>query len=77
MTGIHSVKNGHKLDKIKDIENEQFLDRRETIRLAQEQAESERRRNVLSGKWTEQESHDKLKQLLADRVRNQKTPKQA
>jgi hypothetical protein len=34
MTGIHSIKNGHKLDKIKDIENEQFLDRRETIRLA-------------------------------------------
>ena len=77
ISGDHSIKGDSRMYAAKDSNNDNFLDRRETIRLRGELAESERRRNVLSGEWTEEESHDNLKQLLAERVRGQPSPQHA
>jgi hypothetical protein len=60
--------NGEALGRIKDVNHYNFLGRRELIRLAQEKAEAIRRRKVMDGEWTENESHMKLNDLLADRA---------
>jgi hypothetical protein len=60
--------NGEALGRIKDVNHYNFLGRRELIRLAQEKAEAIRRRKVMDGEWTENESHMMLNDLLADRA---------
>lgn len=47
------------------------MDRRELIRIAQEKAESLRRKKVMDGEWTEGESHHRLNDLLAERAANE------
>ena len=60
--------NAEALGRIKDVNHYNFLGRRELIRLAQEKAEAIRRRKVMDGEWTENESHMMLNDLLADRA---------
>ena len=46
-----------KMSRVKDSLNENFLDRRDMIRLLEEYVEKVRRQKVLSNEWTETESH--------------------
>lgn len=46
---------------MKDAEHKQFLDNRDMLRLMEELHEATRRRMVLSGEWTEEESHSRIK----------------
>jgi len=59
------------LSRIKDVEHSNFLDRRELIRIAQEKAESLRRKKVMDGEWNENESHHKLNEHYADLAANE------
>jgi hypothetical protein len=45
------------MSRVKDSLNENFLDRRDMIRLLEEHVEKFRRQKVLSNEWTENESH--------------------
>jgi len=54
------------LSRVKDVNHASFLDRREMVRLAQEKAESIRRRKVMDGLWTEEDSHQRLNEHMAD-----------
>jgi hypothetical protein len=53
-----------KLSHVKNTMHGDFLDRRETIKLQQEAVERFRRQRVIKGDWTEQESHQKLKEYV-------------
>lgn len=52
IAGIHKSSD-MKLERVKNGKQEEFLQRRETIRLQQELAEKFRRQKVISGEWTE------------------------
>lgn len=45
---------------IKNKDRQQFIESRDEIRILEELKESLRRRKVISGEWTEEESHSKL-----------------
>lgn len=53
-----------KLSHVKNTMHGDFLDRRESIKLQQEAVERFRRQRVMKGDWTEQESHQKLKEYV-------------
>lgn len=44
------------------------MDRRDTIRLHNELIEQGRKRKVINGEWTEQESHQKIKELVEEAI---------
>jgi len=50
--------------RVLDCNNEEFLENRQRARLMNELAEQKRRRQVLSGEWTERESHAKIREQL-------------
>lgn len=76
MSGFQSASHGDNLDWVKDVDHQLFLDRREDVRLAQEFAESTRRRKVIAGEWTEAESHERLQAWVQAKVDQQMTPSQ-
>jgi hypothetical protein len=43
-----------------------FLDARDVVRIGDELKESKRRRMVLSGEWTEEQSHQKIAELVQE-----------
>ena len=59
--------------RIRDVQNKQYLDNKIVIRLCEEHYESIRRRKVLSGEWTEDESKQRLINLMIDDENNAMT----
>ena len=47
-----------------DTNNEEFLENRQVVRLLQERVERIRRQKVMTGEWTESESHQRLQTML-------------
>lgn len=56
-----------------DLSKHQFLDHRDNIRLIEENIEKYRRRQVLDGQWTEEESQDRTKEWLT-KMMEESTP---
>lgn len=54
---------------MKDVNKDDFIDQRDLVRILDEQREAARRRNVMSGKWTEEESEKKMKEVDAEGAR--------
>lgn len=46
-----------KQKRVLDVNNQEFLENRQQIRLMQEEAEKIRRQKVMSGEWPESQSH--------------------
>ena len=57
---------GAKIRFMKDANKDDFIDQRDLVRILDEQREAARRRNVMSGKWTEEESEQKMKEVDAE-----------
>lgn len=57
---------------MKDMNKNDFIDQRDLVRMMDEQREACRRRNVLSGKWKEEESEERMKEM--DLEINEKAP---
>ena len=53
-----------RLKNIMDVNNKEFLENRQRARLSAEIAEKVRRQKVLSGDWSESESHTKIQEML-------------
>lgn len=58
---------------LRDHNRNAYLDARDIIRLLEEQREGIRRKNVLDGTWTEQESTQKIKEMLEEYARKSPT----
>ena len=56
----------HKMDHVQNWGKEIFTGQRDRIRIFEEVIESYRRRQVLQGKWTEEESHNNLRAHVAN-----------
>jgi hypothetical protein len=56
------VEHGQQIKFMKDQERKQFIDNRDMIRILDEQQEAARRRMVMSGAWTEEESSQKMRE---------------
>lgn len=56
LVGLHSDENA-KLRYVKDNQNDAFMQKRDVIRLFEEQLEKLRRQRVMSGEWSEAASH--------------------
>lgn len=52
--------------RMRDVNNEIFLNNRDIIRLIEEEYEKIRRQNVMSGEWEESESNDRLQSLIEE-----------
>lgn len=52
LAGVHKSSD-LKLERVKNVEKTNFLQRKDTIRLQQEQAEKLRRQKVIAGEWSE------------------------
>lgn len=61
---------GKKIRFMKDQNKNEFIDQRDMVRIMDEQREACRRRNVLSGKWKEEESEEKMKELDLEAAKN-------
>jgi len=59
------LEEGGKVKYIKDNHSNLFLDQRDIVRLLEEQRESARRRMIKDGKWTENESEQKMQEMVA------------
>jgi hypothetical protein len=55
----------------KDRDRRQFIDNRDVVRLQDELMEAVRRRKVMSGEWTEGESHARIKAEVAQEAARQ------
>ena len=58
-----SIDKQAKVRMMKGQDRQQFINDRDCVRLGDEAREAARRRNVLQGKWTEEESHEAIRQL--------------
>ena len=58
------IEDGGKVKYIKDNDSNLFLDARDIVRLLDEQRESARRRMVIEGKCSENESEEKLQEMV-------------
>ncbi len=61
---------GKKIRFMKDQNKYEFIDSRDIVRIMDEQRESCRRRNVIAGKWSEEESEQKMKELDLEAAKN-------
>lgn len=57
-------------------EREKYLLNRDWIRLNEEKAEKVRRQKVLSGEWTEEESHQNIRNEVTDYYKKEPTTKE-
>lgn len=71
-----SKKSLHVLEFHAENDREKYLLNRDWIRLNEEKAEKTRRQKVLSGEWTEQESHQKIRKEVTDYYKKQPTTKE-
>ena len=55
---------------MKDNERKQFIENRDSLRLMEEQKEAARRRMVMNGQWTEENSQEKMKEFIIEADKN-------
>lgn len=67
ITGVHMAKKGQNtLEYSARDSREKYLINRDWIRLNEERAEKLRRQKVISGEWTEEDSHQKIRKAVKD-----------
>ena len=59
------VEDGNQVKYIRDNESNTFLDSRDMVRILEEQRESARRRMVMQGTCTEDQSESKMQEMIA------------
>lgn len=68
---------GQTLKFLKDKDRKQFIEDRDVIRIFEEVKETHRRRKVMDGEWTEEESKEKLKEELSKILNDLPSEKEA
>lgn len=51
---------------MRDVDNNEFLNNKEIIRLFEEYYEKIRRRKIINGEWREEESRDRIQSLIEE-----------
>lgn len=64
------IEHGQQVKFMKDSQRQNFLENRDMVRLMEEQREAARRRLVMSGQWSEQESHEKMVEAMQEGLKD-------